>query len=141
MSKKKRKRVYNWLQSIEFDPRPKKFRKIHSTKKMRALIQDMGTKDSPPPVILSLLKKQHLGDAKSEEKPNVPSVKESKCIMKKKLKEYLNAGPCKIPNPKKLLSFLNFTPEEIEKVDRKIVGQWRSESWFLNKKGFITASN
>lgn len=138
-SGKKRKREYNWLQNIDYDPRPTKHRKVHSFKAMKTFTNNLNVKVSTPPVILSLLKKHYLPTAGSKGFKKEPEVLERNCgIMKEKLEQFVKQTTMLTPD--NFLSFLSFTNEEIGKIDKETVDQWKCKSWFIAKKGFISAS-
>ncbi|CAB4002542.1 Hypothetical predicted protein [Paramuricea clavata] len=89
-SGKKRKREYNLLQNIDYDPRPTKHRKVHSFKAMKTFTNNLNVNVSPPPVILSLLKKHYLLTAGSKGFKKEPEVLERNCaIMKEKLEQFV----------------------------------------------------
>ena len=62
-----------------------KHRKIHSFAALDMLTKNLGTKVSPPPVILSLLKKQYLPTAVSKGIKESEAVERNDGIMKEKL--------------------------------------------------------
>ena len=141
-SKKKRKRQYNWLQDIDYDPRPMKHRKVHSFETMNTFTNSLDVKVSPPPPVLSLLKKHYLPVPTAESKctqqrPDV--LDRNNGIMTKKLKQFLKQTTL-VPTPENFLSCLGFTDEEIQKIDKETIDQWKCKSWFITKKGFISAS-
>ena len=91
-SKKKRKRQYNWLQDIDYDPRPMKHCKVHSFEAMKTFTNNLDVKVSPPPPVLSLLKKHYLPEPTAEskctqKKPDV--LDRNNGIMTEKLKQFL----------------------------------------------------
>lgn len=61
-------------------------------------------------------------------------------VMKEKLEQFMKQTSGIVPEPDEFLSFLNFSNEEIEKIDEETVGQCNCKSWYIVKKGFISAS-
>ena len=114
-SRMKRKRQYNWLQNIDYDPRPMKHRNVHSFEAMKSFTNNSDVKVSPPPVISSLLKKRYqpvpTAGSKGITKESEVSDRNGG-IMKEKLEQFLKQTTL-MPAPENFLSYLSFTNEEI----------------------------
>jgi hypothetical protein len=117
-----------------------KHRKIRSFEAMKTFTNSLDSKLSPPPVILSLLKKQYLPTAESKViKKDSEDSNGNRGIMEVKVAQFSKETSMPV-TPENFLSFLSFTTEEVKKIDTETMDQAKCKSWFVNKKGFISAS-
>ncbi|CAB4025357.1 Hypothetical predicted protein [Paramuricea clavata] len=91
---------------------------------MKTFTNNLNVKVSPPPVILSLLKKHYLTTAGSNGFKKEPEVLERNCgIMKEKLEQFVKQTTMLTPD--NFLSFLSSPMKKLEKLTKK---QWTKGS-------------